>query len=241
MKKLDNNQFSIVRGQIDDLVASGYPEFLLHDEISNKYWEDLFSSFPEFQIVYQDGNEVIGVGNTIPICYLQQDVDLKISGWDWALEKGFLDKIKGNSVNVLIGLSVVVSKKYRGLNLSKTILEDFKQLAKNYGISKVLIPVRPVLKHKYPLSTFDDYINFTSNGKSIDPWIRIHQEIGGRSISVCKKSMTIHGNIEDWENWTKLKFPISGKYHIEGGLIPVELDLEKNFGSYIEPNLWIEH
>ena len=38
-----------------------------------------------------------------------------------------------------------------------------------------------------------------------------------------------------------MKFPQSGRYIIEGALNPIEIDIEKDEGVYIEPNVWIVH
>jgi hypothetical protein len=38
-----------------------------------------------------------------------------------------------------------------------------------------------------------------------------------------------------------LKFPQSGEYIIYGALNPIEMNIEKDEGTYIEPNVWIVH
>ena len=53
--------------------------------------------------------------------------------------------------------------------------------------------------------------------------------------------MDIRGSVQDWKNWTDLDFPQSGSYKIEGALKLVEIDLEKDEGVYIEPNVWVVH
>ncbi len=53
--------------------------------------------------------------------------------------------------------------------------------------------------------------------------------------------MHISGSISDWEKWTGLKFPGSGNYVIDKALVPVSIDIEKNIGKYIEPNVWMIH
>jgi hypothetical protein len=53
--------------------------------------------------------------------------------------------------------------------------------------------------------------------------------------------MTIRGTRADWEEWTKLKFPQSGEYIIPGALNPMKMNVEKDEGVYIEPNVWLVH
>ena len=53
--------------------------------------------------------------------------------------------------------------------------------------------------------------------------------------------MRITGTINQWEEWTDMKFPITDEYIIPGALNPVKMDIENNIGVYIEPNVWIVH
>ena len=53
--------------------------------------------------------------------------------------------------------------------------------------------------------------------------------------------MIIRGSRTDWETWTGLKLPQSGQYYIPGALNPMEMDIEKDDGVYIEPNVWMVH
>jgi len=53
--------------------------------------------------------------------------------------------------------------------------------------------------------------------------------------------MTIRGTRAEWEEWTKLKFPESGRYIIPGALNPMEMNVENDEGVYIEPNVWLAH
>ena len=53
--------------------------------------------------------------------------------------------------------------------------------------------------------------------------------------------MTIRGTRAEWEKWTGLVFPQSGQYVVPGALIPITMDIEKDEGNYIEPNVWMQH
>ena len=53
--------------------------------------------------------------------------------------------------------------------------------------------------------------------------------------------MTIAGTLEDWHSWTDLRFDQSGETIIPGALNPVYINLEQNFGVYVEPNVWVHH
>ena len=60
-------------------------------------------------------------------------------------------------------------------------------------------------------------------------------------MKVCHKSMTIYGNVNDWQSWTGLSFPESGAYSVPGALNPVSMDLVADQGVYVEPNVWMVH
>jgi len=88
----------------------------------------------------------------------------------------------------------------------------------------------------------DDYIHWENEKKlPFDPWIRVHVKAGGKIVSTCTRSMDISGTIADWEEWTNSRFPISGDYMIDEALVPVKIDVTKNTGHYMEPNVWIAH
>ena len=53
--------------------------------------------------------------------------------------------------------------------------------------------------------------------------------------------MRIPGTIGQWKEWTNLEFPGTGTYVIHGALNPISIDIERDTGLYIEPNIWILH
>ena len=88
----------------------------------------------------------------------------------------------------------------------------------------------------------EEYVAWTNpDMEPFDPWIRVHIKSGGSLVSVCSESMTIRGSVQDWEEWTGLEFHSSGEYIVAHALCPVSIDLEKNMGTYIEPNVWMIH
>ena len=110
------------------------------------------------------------------------------------------------------------------------------------GLPALIIPHRPSEKHRYLLTSLDDYITWkTDEGEPFDPWLRVHNRAGARIIKVCHESKTIVGSRADWEQWTGMKFLQSGEYVIPGALSPITINAEKDEGIYIEPNVWIVH
>ncbi|MEW5796439.1 MAG: hypothetical protein AB1772_08760 [Candidatus Zixiibacteriota bacterium] len=108
--------------------------------------------------------------------------------------------------------------------------------------TRLIAPVRPNRKTKHPHVSIDQYITWTGdNGFPYDPWLRVHAKAGGRIIKPCHTAMRIVGAVAEWESWTGMTCPRSGDYVIPGALVPVRIDVAKNEGSYIEPNVWMWH
>ncbi len=88
----------------------------------------------------------------------------------------------------------------------------------------------------------ESYVSWTTpEGLPFDPWLRVHVRLGGRIVAVCPESMRVTGSVADWEGWTGMRFPGSGQHVVPDALVPVEIDLARDEGVYIEPNVWVEH
>jgi hypothetical protein len=116
------------------------------------------------------------------------------------------------------------------------------QFARRSGFGDLVAPVRPTLKHRYPLTSMERYLGWArEDGLPLDPWIRVHARLDGVILHVCSGSMTVTGTVAEWETWTGMAFPETGSYVVEGALVPVEIDRERDLGTYVEPNLWMRH
>jgi hypothetical protein len=58
---------------------------------------------------------------------------------------------------------------------------------------------------------------------------------------VARRSMVVQGRVEEWERWTRMRFPASGRYIVPGALAPVTIDRRRDRGRYAEPNVWMLH
>ena len=88
----------------------------------------------------------------------------------------------------------------------------------------------------------EQYISWERpDGQPFDDWLRVHNRLGGKTIKVCHQSMTITGTIDEWEDWTGQKFPGSGQHIVPFALNPIDVNVEQNFASYVEPNVWVSH
>ena len=48
-------------------IRRAWPEFLLHDAISNEHWHRLYDDFPQFQFVAVEDGDVLAEGCAIPV------------------------------------------------------------------------------------------------------------------------------------------------------------------------------
>ena len=160
----------------------------------------------------------------------------------WAMAKAVDDHKRKLPPNLLVAVQILINKDLRSKGLSYEFISLMKQIARDKGIKHIALPVRPTQKHLYPLVSMDDYINWTNDkGEPFDAWLRVHKKAGGELISVCSRSMTIRGNVNEWQEWTGLTFQSSGLYTVANALSPVSIDLEHDLGEYIEPNVWFIH
>jgi GNAT superfamily N-acetyltransferase len=230
----------LVRG----LTKEVWPEFMLHDRVANENWHELFDRFSEYQLALYDtqNDRVAGMGNSFPLRWEDSLENLPESGWDWAFQEAVKNHRQGVEPNLHCAIQIVVRPDYRSQGLSGPMVEAVRAVTRSKGLKSLVIPIRPSTKHMYPLISLDDYITWkTSAGLPFDPWLRVHVRAGAGIIRVCHTSKTIRGTPAEWEKWTGIKLPQSGRYIIEGALNSMEVNLEKNEGLYIEPNVWIVH
>ena len=130
----------------------------------------------------------------------------------------------------------------QGRGLSIRMIERMAELAGLQGFECLIAPVRPSLKHRYPLASVERYVEWRRrDGTHFDPWLRTHKRFGGEIVKVAPRSMTIPGTIAEWEEWTSISSPESGEYVVPGALVPIEINVESNRGVYVEPNVWMVH
>lgn len=226
------------------LARESWPEFMWHDTVAEENWHEFFDRFRKYQSVLLDENEnrVVALGHSLPFRWNQELTDLPEEGWDWVIQKAVQDDEKGIKPNILAAVFVGVREEYKKHGLSRSILLSFQPTARAHGFKNLVIPVRPNEKPNYPLTSMDDYIQWKNDaGMPFDAWLRIQVRAGGAFVKVCHRSKTVRGARAEWESWTGMKFPQSGKYIIPGALEPMEMNVEKDEGTYIEPNVWVLH
>ncbi|GGN64568.1 hypothetical protein GCM10011579_034110 [Streptomyces albiflavescens] len=79
------------------------------------------------------------------------------------------------------------------------------------------------------------------DGRALDPWVRTHRRLGARTLAAAPESQTMTGTIAEWERWTGMVFPETGGYVIPEGLSLLRIDHSADQGTYVEPNIWMQH
>jgi hypothetical protein len=226
--------------QYRSAIAAAFPAITQHSDIIKNYWERIENYFPEQQVFMLDASDdILGFINTIPFSWEKNLDQLPDEGWDWMVRKGISDYDKQIKPNCLGGLQVIIPKEHQGKGYSKRIISRLKEHVSTSSFQYFVIPIRPTFKNRHPEIKMADYLHLRENDKIYDPWIRTHLDSGAKIIKVCPRSMEIAGDLSFWKTVVQSTIEKSGFYQAEGALNPVEIIVEKNYGIYLEENIWI--
>ena len=226
-----------------DLSAEVWPEYNLHGQTLNYYWGQLHDVFPEWQFVLYDPQDetVLAEGHTVPVGWDGTDTGLG-PGIDAALAAAFDLRAAGGQPTAACALAAEIPPRHQGKRLSGVLLQAMSGLARDAGLDRLIAPVRPSHKDRYPTIPIDRYARWTRpDGTPFDPWIRVHTQLGARIGPAAPRSLHITGTVAEWESWTRLRFPETGDYVFPAGLATVHIDRAKDLGEYSEPNIRIIH
>jgi GNAT superfamily N-acetyltransferase len=223
-------------------LASVWPDFMHHDPVANRFFGRVRTERAEFQFfaLDEDADQVVAEGNALPVFWNGDPATLSPGGIDAALPAGFDEGAP--EATVLCALQVMIDPRRQGQGVSPLMIERMRELARRHGLSKLIAPVRPSWKDRYPLVPIERYATWRrEDGALLDPWLRTHERLGAEIVKIAPTSMTIPGTIAEWETWTGMAFPESGSYVVPGALVPVAVDRERDHALYVEPNVWMVH
>jgi GNAT superfamily N-acetyltransferase len=206
-----------------------WPEIVFHDVASNN-WGRLYEERPEFQFALVQDGRVLAEGNSTPVAGMP-------ATWRDALRDGF----DAPEPDRLCAMAILIDPDVQRRGLSRAMLEHMRGLAHAHGW-ELVAPVRPTLKHRYPLTPIERYVEWRrEDGLLFDPWLRAHERLGAEVLGLAHDSLVSEGTVAELEEWCGLAFPESGNYVVEGALVPVEIDRKRDHGAYREPNVWMRH
>jgi len=238
------NDLPAYRDLANDIAVASWPEFMMHDPIADQNWHELFDRFEEYQFAMVDTetNRMAAMGNSLPFYWDRPFEELPEEGWDWVFLTAIEVHKNGIVPNIQSAIQIAIHPDFQGQGLSTRMVKAMGDIGHSKGFKHLVAPVRPNQKSRYPLISIDHYITWkTEQGMPFDAWLRVHVRAGARILKPCHKAMTIRGSRSDWEQWTGMKFMQSGEYFIPGALNPMEMNFEKDEGTYIEPNVWMVH
>ena len=221
-------------------LSDPWPEFIHHANC-NRLWHVMRERFPHFQLVLYDvdSERLLGRGQTIPVRWDGTPGDLP-GGVDDAVEQGAA--LADGEADTLCAIVAVLDAAAQGRGLSSLVIDGMREAATAGALKALIAPVRPTLKDRYPLTPIERYASWRRNdGSAFDPWIRVHERLGGQILGIAKRSMTVEGTVAEWESWTQMAFPESGEYVLPQALVPIAIDRERGRGTYVEPNVWMLH
>jgi GNAT superfamily N-acetyltransferase len=233
------------RPDLDDQAEKAFrgewPEFIFHDPVSAAHIDRVEQYFPGYDILLVDDGEVVAGGWGVP---LRWDGTLAGApdGYDGALVAAVSGYETGVAADTLSVMAAAVKGGRQGRGLAGQVLSALRERAVDAGLQRVIAPVRPTLKRRYPLTSMAEFATWNRpDGLHLDPWIRTHQRLGASILGPAARSMVITGSVGEWETWAKMAFPASGSYVVPDALDLVDIDREQDIGTYIETNLWMQH
>jgi GNAT superfamily N-acetyltransferase len=221
----------------EELTRPTFPEYMNNNEPGELYWDRLYSDFPDFQVALVDGDELLAEAHAVSLPWDGTLEDLP-SGWD----EGFVRGMTSERLHTaLMAIAISVSPAHQGRQLSSRMIRTFTDSARATGLAAgVIAPVRPTLKERYPLIPIERYVEWRrEDGSHFDPWIRVHERVGGEILAPAPESMKIRAPVAEWEEWTGMRFPEDGEYVFPGCL--ATLVVSEGIGTHVEPNVWMLH
>jgi hypothetical protein len=220
-----------------------WPEYNLYGDVFDEWWAPLLEELPEYQFALfdEDAGVVLAEAHTGPLAWNGDDRELP-GGIDDALQRVVMAARGGAHVDTLCAFAAEVAPTARQRGLAAQVLAGMSDLARRQRLRRLIAPVRPSWKERYPLAPIERYITWRrADGQLLDPWMRLHERLGARVAAALPHSMRITGTVSEWETWTQLALPESGSYVFPHGLAPLSVDRDADLATYWEPNVWMIH
>jgi hypothetical protein len=215
-----------------------WPEYNNHGNHTSRYFSSLFPRHSHLQVLFVDRRTdgLVARGRTIPF------------RWDGSLDDlpagidatGLRAVDEPGQPTALSALAAEVVREHQGTGISALVIRSMAAVAAQAGLASLVAPVRPSWKDRYPLTDIERYAAWRrKDGLPFDPWLRVHERLGGRILRCEPRSLEITAPVGDWESWTEMTFPEDGTYVFPQGLAP--LNVSGDIGEYWEPNVWMLH
>lgn len=242
MKIVSNGERPDLQGPAQASLRDGWPAFVLRGQVPREHRDAVARYFPRYDVLLLDGDMVLARATAVALSWDGEISTLPAGGYDGALVAAVTEHENRVAPDTLCVVAATVRADRTGGGLAGKALTGLRERAAADGLARVIVPVRPTLKAAYPLTPMADFQRWTrSDGLHLDPWIRTHQRLGATILGPAERSMVVTGTVAQWEGWTGMAFPQTGRYVVAGGLDLVGIDRERDLGVYEETNLWMRH
>ncbi len=224
------------------LFADGWPAFITADQVVKQYIGQVRTLFADLELVLLDPDDtLVAAGWAVPIRW-NGDPERLPQGYTDSLVQAVEGHKRGGTADTMVVMAAQVHPDRRGQGIAGELLTAMRELAQERSWPRVVAPVRPTLKARYPLTPIDRFAAWTrEDGAPLDPWLRTHWRLGAKVVAMAPASQKMTAAVAQWERWAGLLFPDSGDYIIPDGLSILRVDRGRDQGTYIEPNVWMQH
>lgn len=229
------------REQLDALLGGGWPAFIHADAVAAAHVPRVRQAFADLEVVLLQDEVPAAAAWGVPIAWDGDPAHLP-AGYTDSLVRATSDHDTGAAVDTLVICAAQVHPHRQGARLARAVLSGLIAHAGRLGLHRVLAPLRPTAKHRYPLTPIEDYATWTRpDGAAFDPWLRTHQRMGASVVATSTASQAFTGSVAQWQDWSGLVLPASGTYVVPDALEPLHLDVEADRGTCTESGIWARH
>lgn len=229
-----------LREQARAALWGGWPEFILHAPPSAEYRRRALAYFPRFDVLLLDGGEVVADGAGVPLCWDGEAGTLP-DGYDGAMAAAVTGHEASVVPDTLCVMAAAVRPDRLGGGLATRVLTALRDRAVEAGPRRVIAPVRPTLKARYPLTAMEDFAGWTRPDGlhlALDPHPPTARGDRPRARAALHGDHRHGGRVGGVGGHG---FRRTGGYVVPGALDLVEIDRERDRGVYAESNLWMRH
>jgi hypothetical protein len=140
--------------QARDAFRAVWPEFMFHDPISSEYIGRVETYFPQYDVLLLDDGQVVAGGWGVPIRW-DGTISTLPDGYDGALASAVTGQESSVPADTLCIMAAAVKADRQGSGLAGKTLTALRDRAVAAGLERVIAPVRPALKSRYPLTPME--------------------------------------------------------------------------------------
>ena len=221
--------------------SDGWPAFIEADSVAAAALPRVRELFNAHELALVDDQQVMGAGWGVPLSWHGTQEHLP-TGYSDALQRALADHDGGVAADAFVLCAVQVRSDLGRRGLAAVVVRALVEHAASQGMDQAIAPLRPTLKHRYPLTPIERYARWVrADGEPFDPWLRLHRRLGATVLATSEASQTFTGTVAQWEQWSGLALPASSFYIIPDALAPLHVDHAADLGTCTEPGIWVRH